>query len=160
MREAGLFSAAQLMEIAIQTEEAGYAFYQAAVEATDSPQVKALCEWLAGEEQAHQRLFQGMQGNLESQERLEEWPAERAEFIDALLGSRFMPKPAEAEALVKNLSAHGTLDFALNFEKDTIIFLYEMREMLQAPAVDQVNQIIAEEKAHVSRILKAKQALA
>jgi len=160
MAQAGLFSAGQMIDIAIQTEQAGYAFYQAAVEATDSPQVRALCEWLAGEEQVHERVFQGIKENLEPQETIEEWPGEKTEFIKALIASRFMPKPEEAKALVKDMSAPGILDFALNFEKDTIIFQYEMRDMVPASGVDKVNEIIAEEKAHVSRILKARQALA
>ena len=160
MAQAGLFSADQMIEITIQAEQAGYTFYQAAAEGTDSSQVKALCEWLAGEEQTHERVFQEMKENLEPQEMLEEWPGEKTEFINALISSRFMPKPEEAEALVEGLSAQGILDFALNFEKDHIIFLYEMQEMVPDSAVDKVNEIIAEEKAHVSRILKAKAALA
>ena len=159
MAHQAMFSANQMIDIAIQTEQAGYAFYQAAVEATDSPQVAALCEWLAAEEKVHERVFQGMKENLEPQEMLGEWPGEKIEFINALVGSRFMPKPEEAEALVKDMSAQGILDFALNFEKDTIIFLYEMRDMVPASVVDQVNEIIAEEKAHVSRIMKATAAL-
>ena len=132
MGQAAAFSDAKLVEIAIQTEQAGFAFYQAAVEATDSPQVRALCEWLAGEEQVHERVFQEIKQELGAQEMLEEWPGEKTEFINALVGSRFMPKPEEAEALVKDMSAQGILDFALNFEKDTIIFLYEMRDMVAA----------------------------
>jgi len=159
MPQDAAFSANQMVDIAIRTEQAGYAFYQAAVEATDSPQVRALCEWLAEEEEDHERVFQKMKENLGPQELPEEWPGEKIEFIDALVGSRFLPKPQEAEALVKDLSARGILDFALNFEKDTTIFFYEMREMVPARAVDQVNEIIAEEKAHVTHILKAKAAL-
>ncbi len=159
MAQAALFSANQMIDIAIQTEQAGYAFYQAAVEATDSPQVRALCEWLAEEEQVHERVFHHMGQQLPPETEPKEWPAERAEFIDALLGSRFMPSPEQAQALVQDMSAQDILDFALNFEKDTIIFFYEMRDMVPDSAVDQVNGTIAEEKAHVSRILKAKAAL-
>ena len=128
MAQQAMFSANQMIDIAIQTEQAGYAFYQAAVEGTDSPQVRALCEWLAGEEKVHERVFQGMKENLEPQEMLEEWPGEKIEFINALVGSRFMPQLEEAEARVKDMSAQGILDFALNLEKDHIIFLYEMRD--------------------------------
>lgn len=156
MAQAEFFSAGQMIDIAIQTEQAGYAFYQAAVEATDSPQVRALCEWLAGEEQVHERVFQEMKEKLAPQEVIEEWPGEKTEFINALIGSRFMPKPEEAQVLVRDMSAQGILDFALNFEKDTIIFLYEMRNMVASGDTKQVNQVIAEEKTHVSRILKAK----
>ncbi len=159
MMSAEAFSAPQMVEIAIQTEQAGYAFYQAAAEATDSPQVRALCEWLAGEEQVHERIFREMQQSLGAQAAPQQWPGEKTEFISALVGSRFMPKPGEAEALAKAMTAEGLLDFALNLEKDTIIFQYEMRDMVAAGDTEQVNQIIAEEKAHVSRILNAKAAL-
>ncbi len=159
MAQHAMFSANQMVDIAIQTEQAGHVFYEAAAQHADNPQVRVLCEWLAGEEQTHERIFRQMGQNLPPPQEPEEWPAERAEFIDALLGSRFMPRPEEAEALVRDMSAQDILHFTLNFEKDTIIFLYEMREMVPASAIDQVNEIIAEEKAHVSRIMKAKAAL-
>ena len=159
MAQAALFSAGQMIDIAVQTEQAGRVFYEAAAQHADDAQVKVLCEWLAGEEQTHERVFRDMGQNLPPPQEPAEWPAERAEFIDALLGSRFMPKSEEAEALVKDMSAQDILDFTLNFEKDTIIFLYEMREMVPASAVGQVNEIIAEEKTHVSRIAKARAAL-
>ncbi len=156
MAQAAMFSANQMIDIAIQTEQAGRAFYEAAVQHSDEPQVKSLCQWLADQEAAHEQTFRRLGQNLPPEIEPKEWPGERAEFIDALLSSRFMPKPDEAETLVKDMSAQGILDFALNFEKDTIVFLYEMRDMVPAIGVDQVNEIIAEEKAHVSRIMKAK----
>ena len=159
MERAGLFSANQMIDIAIQTEQAGRIFYEAAAEHAEDTQVKSLCQWLAGEEQTHEQVFRHMGQQLPPETEPKEWPAERAEFIDALLGSRFMPSPEQAQALVQDMSAQDILDFALNFEKDTIIFFYEMRDMVPDSAVDQVNGTIAEEKAHVSRILKAKAAL-
>ena len=159
MAQHTMFSANQMIDIAIQTEQAGHVFYEAAAQHADNPQVRVLCEWLAGEEQTHERVFRLMGQNLPPPEEPEEWPGEKTEFINALVGSRFLPRPEEAEALVKDLSAQGILDFALNFEKDTIIFLYEMQDMVASSDTEQVNQIIAEEKAHVSRILKAKAAL-
>ncbi len=160
MAPAALFSANQMIDIAIQTEQAGRVFFEAAVEHAEDAQVKSLCQWLADEEQTHERVFYHMGQQLPPETEPKEWPAERAEFIDALLGSRFMPSLEQAQALVQDMSAQDILDFALNFEKDTIIFFYEMRDMVPVSAVDKVNETIAEEKAHVSRILKAKQALA
>ncbi len=159
MAQAAMFSANQMIDIAIQTEQAGRAFYEAAVQHSDEPQVKSLCQWLGEEELVHEQTFRHMGQNLPPEIEPREWPTERAEFIDALLGSRFMPKPEQAQALVEGMSAQDILDFALNFEKDTIIFFYEMRDMVPDSVVDKVNEIIAEEKAHVSRITKAKAAL-
>ena len=147
MAQAALFSTGQMIDIAIQTEQAGRAFYEAAVQHSDEPQVKSLCQWLAEEEQVHERVFHHMGQELPPETEPKEWPAERAEFIDALLGSRFMPSPEQAQALVQDMSAQDILDFALNFEKDTIVFLYEMRDMVPASGVDKVNEIIAEEKS-------------
>jgi len=160
MAQAAMFSASQMIDIAIQTEQAGRSFYEAAAQHSDEPQVKSLCQWLADEELTHEQTFRHMGQNLLPEIEPKEWPGERAEFIDALLGSRFMPSPDQAQALVKDMSGQDILDFALNFEKDTIIFFYEMRDIVPASGVDKVNEIIAEEKAHVSRITKAKAALA
>lgn len=47
------------------------------------------------------------------------------------------------------------LRLALNFEKDTIIFLYEVRDIVPESGIEQLNFIIDEEKKHVSRISNA-----
>ncbi len=49
MAQQAMFSANQMIDIAIQTEQSGRAFYEAAVQHSDEPQVKSLCQWLADE---------------------------------------------------------------------------------------------------------------
>jgi len=158
-QHAGLFSAADIVDIAVQTEQAGYVFYQAAAEAATDANVKELCEWLAEEEQVHEKIFLEMRKKLPARQSYAQGSETTTEFVNALIGSRFMPNPEQAQSLVKDMSGRDILDFALNFEKDTIIFLYEMRDLVPANAIEQVNNIIAEEKTHLSRISKAKAAL-
>ncbi len=55
--QAAMFSANQMIDIVIQTEQAGRAFYEAAVQYSGEPQVKSLCQWLADQEVAHERFF-------------------------------------------------------------------------------------------------------
>ena len=57
MAQAAMFSANQMIDIAIQTEQAGRAFYEAAVQHSDEPQVKSLCQWLGEEELVHEQTF-------------------------------------------------------------------------------------------------------
>lgn len=154
-----IFTAKQMTEIAVQTEQVGGAFYTAAAQATEDPQVHALCEWLRDEEAVHERIFGKMRDALADDAPEAELPGERHEFIRHLLHSRFMPKPDEAAELVADMTPRDILDFALSFEKDTIIFLYEMRDMVAAADAAGVDKIIAEEKRHVSRITRARETL-
>ena len=159
MESITIFSGRQIIDTAIQTEEYAEIFYTNAAQATDIWQVKQLCEWLAGEEKTHLRTFQKMKESVGPPQVPEEWPGEKHEFIDALLKSRFLPDLSEAGAWAKDLSPTDFLPWALNFEKDHIIFLYEMRDIVPPADVDTVNRIIREEKIHVTIVGKAQELL-
>ncbi len=160
MSEVGIFSANDIFDIAIETEQLGRAFYEAAAAATEDAQVHALCEWLGHAEEAHERLLRNMKVEIASTGSLTNWGPERHEFISHLVYSRFVPKAGDAVALVAGKSAEELLRLALSFEKDTIIFLYEMRDMVASADTERVNVIIAEEKKHVTRISAALASLA
>ena len=51
------------------------------------------------------------------------------------------------------------LDFALGFEKDTILFMYEMRDVVAESQRATVDRLIAEEKSHVQRLTDLKSQL-
>jgi len=154
MQGTDLFTAAQMVDIAIQTEQTGTAFYTAAARSTEDPQIHALCEWLADQEKAHERAFRMMRDEL-GDTGDGEWPEHRHEFIKHLLSSRFVPDPADVDDVVDGMTPGGILNFALHFEKDTVLFLYEMRDMVSESERAHVNALIEEEKKHITRITKA-----
>ena len=62
---------------------------------------------------------------------------------------------AEALAAADRVrTAEEALRMALGFEKDTLIFFYDLREMMPEEDRGIVGEIIREEKAHVRRLAR------
>ncbi|MCE5219391.1 ferritin family protein [bacterium] len=153
MSTAGVFSGREIAQMAIQMEQSGYGFYSAAAEAASHPEVRKLLEWLSGQERLHERIFRDMLPTIPEHRPPEEYDGQRAEFIQFLLDTRVLPDIASGErALARMSSDDEVLDYALGFEKDTILFLYEMRDLVPSGQAAQVDRLLTEEKGHVQRL--------
>ena len=81
-----------------------------------------------------------------------EWE-EYDQYVQAALDSALFSGPDKALAAVEGLKDDKeALRMALGFEKDTLLFYYDLREMLREAERKVVNEIIREEKSHVMRL--------
>ncbi len=153
MSTGGIFTANEIVEMAIQTEQSGYAFYNSAAEAARSDVVKRLLQWLAEAEEEHERTFREMLDVAGREGPREEYAGQKSAYIQALLDSRVLPNAQAGQAAVSAMTKDvQALDFAPGFEKDTILFMYEMREMVPESQRPTVDQLLAEEKSHVRQL--------
>ncbi len=153
MPEAGVFSAAEMVEIAVQLEQNGAAFYQAAANGARQEEVKSLLEFLAKEEQRHESVFRSLQPTESEHRPSQEYPGQKSAFIQALLEDRLLPPAEVVERVLPGLTSDTeVIDFALGFEKDTLLFYYEMRHMMGGAHRDMVGEIVEQEKIHVERL--------
>ena len=60
---------------------------------------------------------------------------------------------AEADSDIK------ALELAISAEKDSILFYYELRDLLPHSATSTINRIIAEEKTHLQQLTEIKRKL-
>lgn len=150
-----LFTGNQMLEIAIQMEQDGRAFYLAAADNTAAGGAAELFRVLADEEAAHERTFRNMLEETQGSDRWSEsYEGEHTGYIQALLHSRVLPSAEEGERLAaQSANARDALEFALRFEKDSVLFYGAMMEFAKGPDTDTVAEIVAEEKRHVARIL-------
>ncbi len=149
-----LFTATEAVEMAMEIEKNGEVFYHAAAERSADPEVKTLFEDLAVQEQGHYRIFEGMLGRLKPAPAL---PAEEYDqyqvYLQAALDHALFAGPDKALALAREAQDKQTaLRAALGFEKDTLLFFYDLREMVSDADREKVTGIIREEKKHVRRL--------
>jgi rubrerythrin len=144
MPEAGLFSAAELVDMAIQLEQNGQAFYLQASLRASQPEVKRLLEHLAQQEQHHEQMFRKLQPTEREHRPGQEYPGQKSAYIQALLEERLLPSDQVVNQVLP--------DFALGMEKDSLLFYYEMRHLLGDDAKPIVKEIITEEKKHVETL--------
>jgi rubrerythrin len=148
-----LLTGDEIIEIAMRLEESGEAFYNAAAEKTTDAEVKALFEELAIQEQYHRRAFQQMgQDVVELALTPDQWDQFQA-YTGALLQQSFFAKPEGAlSQAVEALDEREALQGALNFEKETLLFFHELRDVMHGSGQQTVDRIIGEEKQHIQRL--------
>jgi len=148
-----LFTAAQALTMAMEIEKNGEAFYNAvAAQATDQI-VKSLFEELAAQERGHMAAFQKMADNVPGSPppltEYDEYPA----YLKATLDSALFAGPDKALALARPAQDRSTvLRTAIGFEKDTLLFFCDLRDMVSTAERQAVNDIMQEEKQHLRRL--------
>ncbi len=148
-----ILTAAEVLEWAVEIENNGEAFYNAVAAKSTEPEVKALFEDLAIQEQKHCQTFRKM---------LEETPGrdlstfdhdEYQAYLQAALSNALFAGPEKGLTLAKRAQDRETaLRAAIGFEKDTLLFFYDVRELMREAQRKAVSAIILEEKAHLRRL--------
>lgn len=148
-----VFTAAEAINMALQIEENGEAFYKGLARKFADPALKAVLEDLAVQEQRHYQAFLKLLGHVTEPVRsLQEWE-EYARYLEAAVDNALFAGPDKALALADSIAdAKEALRMALGFEKDTLLFYYDLRDLMREADRAVVDEIIREEKAHVRRL--------
>lgn len=149
------FSAAEMFDLAIRVEQNGRAFYEAATVAATDPQVKELMANLASAEKEHEETFRRLRVGA-STEAPQSYPGELEDYMDALLRSRVLPDEETALRRVKEMDDMAALDFAIAFEKDTILLQVEMRQLVPEAEAARVEVLIQQERIHIRLLQQLK----
>ena len=148
------FTAAQALEMALQVERNGEVYYTAALGRQTNPEIQTLFSELAAQERIHYRIFEKMLGQVGPAPAL---PAEEYDqyeaYVQAALSNALFAGPDKALRLAEEAAdAETAIRGALGFEKDTLLFFYDLREIVADKDREAVSRIIAEEKSHVRRL--------
>jgi rubrerythrin len=158
------FSASEIFDLAVQTERNGRAFYEAAAAAATDPAVQRIMRNLAHAEGEHEATFRRLRDEAypaegaETAEALPEaYANELAENMLALLRARVLPDEATGLRVVAELpNDTAALDFAIAFEKDTILFMQQMRELVPEADREPIGVLIQQEHIHVRLLQQLK----
>jgi rubrerythrin len=148
------FSIQEIIEIAIEIEKNGEAFYRTLVESANTARLRDLFKYLSEEEKKHKVRFEEILKSVGGYQISEIYYAtEYMGYMKALADERVFTKDVFAPDIVKNLkSSKEAIDLAIGFEKDSIIFLHEMRDMISDPEKETVQRLLNEEREHLRRL--------
>ncbi len=156
------FSAREIYDLAVQTEINGRVFYEAAAQAAKTPDVQQLMKYLAVAEAEHEATFRQLRdetvGTAPSPVATmpESYPGELQDNMFALLKARVLPDEATGlQAVAKMQDDKEAVQFAIAFEKDTILFMQQMRELIPEAERERVSALLQQEYMHV-RLLQEK----
>jgi len=151
------FSIREIIEQAIQTEKLGNEFYTKMAEKFhDNKELKKLFKTLAAHEIKHGNSFVALKKKLKDEEP-EGWN-EVTLYLRAIIDSEFfLGKDKCLPSLEHVKTALEAVDFALCFERDTLLYYYTLREATKEKEI--LDKIIREEKSHILWLNNLKRSL-
>jgi len=143
-----LFSAKEIIELAIKIEKNGEAVYRSAIEKVPNPGLVPLLEWMADEEVKHANWFAELKHNLETKNENPFVEEMGHELFNEMLGDKnFSLKDVDFAAIEE---IDDLIETFIEFEKDSIIFYEVLKPFVEDPVVrEYLNKIIDEEKQHI-----------
>ena len=159
-----ILTAAEALKWALEIEKNGEAFYNEVAAKSADPEVKALFEDLAAQERGHYQVFQQMLERVKPDPDLSTPSTllrtsidydEYQTYLQVALAEALFAGPDKGLTLAKQAKDRETaLRAAMGFEKDTLLFFYDLREMVSEAERGAISNIIVEEKAHLRRLAK------
>ena len=149
-----LLSGADVVDLAVQTEVRGEAFYRQAAQQAQQPEARELFSYLADEEVKHKRIFQNLASSIVFAEiESPDWQ-EAMDYIAAAVDSEFFAKDAPIRSAPKGATIDEMVRQAMTFEKQTLLFFHTLHDLVQAPNRPVIDNVIAEERRHVVRLAR------
>lgn len=150
------YSLNEIVELAVQIERNGYAFYDESLRRKDLDQraVELLTE-LRNQESNHEKIFLHLRDDkdLMMLGLSQDWE-EVGNYMKAVVGSRLFNSPDAAIKLAGDAKNFlEILKYAISFEKDTLLFFYSIYDNISDEKSQKViRKIINEEISHVVRL--------
>jgi rubrerythrin len=153
-----VLTAAEALRWAMEIEENGEAFYNTVATRSADAEVKALFEDLAVQERGHYQVFQKMLEKVKPDPDLSSVGPQYADYeyyLQAVLANALFAGKDKGFTLARQAEDRETaLQAAMGFEKDTLLFFYDLREMVSEAERGAISDVILEEKAHLRRLAK------
>ena len=153
------FSVSELINIAIGIERRGITFYDIMARSTDNEMAREVFQSLTDMEREHIQIFEDMLGEADKHPP-ETSSNEYTGYLQALVDTAvFTDDMITSEMATQADSDIKAVELGISAEKDSILFYYQMRELMPQPALPLMNRIIAEEKSHLRQLSEIKKRL-
>jgi rubrerythrin len=150
------YSLNEVVELAVQIERNGYAFYNEAVKRKDmDSKVVALLSELRDQELHHEKIFLHLRDDQDVMilGMSQDWELV-GYYMKSIIDSRLFNNPEAAINLATEAkNYHDILKYAISFEKETLLFFYSIYDNItDEKSRVIIHKIINEEISHVVRL--------
>ena len=148
----------EIIEIAIEIEKNGAAFYNALTKSAETNRLKELYDYLSKEEARHITRFQEILESVGGYQISEAYYATQyMGYMKALADERvFTSDLSAAEVAERAGSPREAIDIAIGFEKESVIFLHEMWNLVPESDRKAIEKLLDEERDHLRRLAAIK----
>ena len=152
-----IFTAREVLQVAVRNEQEGEAFYRTVAERTAEPAVRKLFLLLAKEEARHAKSFRAMLAkagrDAAGKAELDEYTG----YMIAYYSANLLFAANQAERLKAEADPVAALDFGIRQELDSIDYYAQVRELVPDAQAKQIDKIIAEERGHFLKFSRLRQ---
>ena len=151
-----LFSAKELIEVAVREEHTGAVYYRALAEATESEELAEFARAVAKMEDDHEAKFRAMLEDVGEYEPAgESYTGEYESYMAYLLEGRIFPAGQDGVELARRQTDDkAAVETAMELERNTLLFYHEMVQFVPEQNRAMLDSIIAEERQHVTDLAK------
>lgn len=151
-----VYSVNEVIEMAVQIEKNGYAFYHEATKRKDvDVKAKEFLEFLRDQELNHEKIFMNLRDELDMNvlELSQDWELV-AEYLKTIVEGRiFNSEHSAIQLATQAKDLRGIIDNAIVFEKDTLLYFHAISENVTSAKTKTVlRNIINEEVTHVLKL--------
>jgi len=151
-------TAQEIIEIAIEIEKNGKEFYQIMADSSSTVPLRDLFNYLSAEEDKHRQKFEEILKSAGGYQISDIYYAtEYMGYMKAIADERVFAKDISYVDIVKELkSPKQAIEIAISFEKDSIIFLHELQDMVVGIDKEIVQKLLNEERDHIRKLSQIK----
>jgi len=144
----------EIIETAIEIEKNGVTFYHALAESSSTAHVRELFSHLASEEKRHITRFQEILESAGGYQISEAYYATQyMGYMKALADEHvFRSDISITEVADSAKSPIEAVNIAIAFEKESIIFLHEVRELMSDAGEESIQKLLDEERKHLMQL--------
>jgi rubrerythrin len=143
-----LFSANEILDLAIKLEKNGELVYRGAIEKVSNPELIRLLEWMADEEVKHANWFAELKLELDQKGVNPFMEKMSRELFDDLLGDKnFSLKDVDFSSVSE---IDDLIAIFIEFEKDSVRFYQVLEPFIEDPvSLESLKKIVDEENCHI-----------
>ena len=158
--EKNLLHSDEILDVAVELEQEGLAFYQACLKASPGPQIAPVFRHLIDQEQRHVRIFSQMKETLRTKGAPSAYSEEVRSHAERLMGSFAFGGTKEALSIASEIiDALEALDLALTLERKSIVLYSGLKQFMPSTEVKIIENVISEEHDHIRRLMELLTAL-
>lgn len=157
----GVFTAGDIVEVAIRIEENGVNFYKFAEQIAKQENAKKLFAELAEAEVNHKKTFEKIFAGMEKNNPPESYEGEYGAYLRSYVDNNLIfTKEIMDKQLAQIKDTAAALSFAIQRELDSILYYHEIKKLVSASQHGIIDQIIEEERKHFLSLTAAQKCLA
>ncbi|MGV8118774.1 MAG: ferritin family protein [Candidatus Xenobiia bacterium LiM19] len=148
-----------VLEVAVRVERLGIELYKKLYDTVESPHAKSTFSFLAAEEEKHAGTFRKLLEENASYTPRFEYPGEYGRFLNDYAAS-IVGKVEKAGSLMAKITINEALEMGIEFEKESILFYYELKSEGDFDKnTETLQKIIDEERSHWRKLISLKDTL-